>query len=72
MVAWLLPVGLLVTVVLISVPGLPGILAALAWGWIVFPSGARLLRSHARSRGHGGDAGGLDDPDTNYWRIKLL
>jgi hypothetical protein len=72
MVAWLLPVGLLVTVVLISVPGLPGILAALAWGWIVFPYGARLLRSHARSRGRGRGVSGVDDLDTQYWRIKLL
>jgi hypothetical protein len=68
-VAWLLPVGLLVTVVLISLSNPSGYLAVLVWGWVVFPYGLALLRSRTR-RGRR-DAHGLDDLDTNYWRTKV-
>ena len=72
MVGWFLPVGLLVTVVLISLSNVPAYLAVLAWGWVVFPYGAALVRSRARTRGGARDVSGLDDLDTNHWRTRLL
>lgn len=71
MVGWFLPLGLLVTVALISLSSLPAYAAVLVWGWVVFPYGAAWLRSRARTRGGGREAGGLPDLDMQYWRTRL-
>ncbi len=66
---WVLPVGLLVTVALVSLfPSLPAALFPLVWGWVIFPFGL----SYLRSRGRGRPSGALDDNDTDYWRTTVL
>jgi hypothetical protein len=66
---WVLPVGLLVTVALVSLfPSLSAALLPLVWGWVVFPVGLIYLRSRGRGRARGA----LDDIDIDYWRTKLL
>jgi hypothetical protein len=68
MLPWLLPVGLLGTVVLISLPGALGLLLVGLWGWLVFPYLAAYIRGHARAdEGNGSDGG-----ETDYWRTKRM
>ncbi|MFZ0378093.1 MAG: hypothetical protein WCD11_19620 [Solirubrobacteraceae bacterium] len=68
MLPWLLPVGLLGTVVLISLPGALGFLLVGLWGWLVFPYLAACIRAHARA--DGGNGFGGDEAD--YWRTKRM
>jgi hypothetical protein len=65
---WLLPVGLLVVVVLISLGDVTGYLLATLWGLVLFPYGAVFMRRHSRDRR---DGSGFSEDDTDYWRITL-
>ena len=69
LVPWLLPAGLLGTVVLICLPGAFAFLLAGIWGWLVFPYAAAYV--HAHSRADGRRIGGHDG-ETDYWRTKLM
>jgi hypothetical protein len=72
MVPWLLPLGVLGTVALISLSNLLGYVLVLVWGWVLFPYGAAYIRSHARTAGAHEDGSPLgDDDDVDYWRTKL-
>lgn len=65
MLSWLFPVGLLVTVVLLSLlPGLPGSLLAVVWGWVLLPVVVIGIRSRGRGRAP-------DEVDAPYWRTRL-
>jgi hypothetical protein len=66
---WLLPVGLLGAVVLISVSGVFGFILAGIWGWLAFPYLAMFISARARAGGNG-DA--FRDGETDYWRTKLM
>jgi hypothetical protein len=66
MLPWMLPVGLLGTVALISLSNVVGYVLAALWGWLVFPSVALYIR-----RGTG-DRNGSRDADTDYWRTRLM
>lgn len=68
MLPWLLPVGLLGTVVLISLPGVVGLLLVGLWGWFVFPYLAAYIRTHARPDGDNG----FGEGEADYWRIKRM
>lgn len=68
MLPWLLPVGLLGAVGLISLSNVFGYLLAAVWGWLVFPSVALYVRS--RSHTHQGTSNG--DADADYWRTRLM
>ena len=71
MVPWSFPVGLLVTVALVSVlPGWWGVLTVIAWGWVLFPVGMRWVRR--RSAGDRDAADELDELEHSYWRIRAL
>ncbi len=70
MLPWLLPLGVVVSVALISLSSAVGYLLALAWAWVLFPYGAAYIRSHARIPGTGGN--GDPDGDTDYWRTRPL
>lgn len=73
MLPWLLPIGVLVTVVLVSLfPSLPASLLALLWGWILFPFVLTYLRSRARTSRRDGADSGPEEIDIPYWRTKLL
>lgn len=66
MLPWLVPLGLLVTVALVSLfPSLPASLLPVVWGFLVFPVGLICYRSRDRSTGRK-----LDETDTDYWRTK--
>lgn len=72
MLPWLLPVGLLGTVVLISLPTPFAFLLVGIWGWLVFPYVAAYINSHSRSdggRNHGND---FPDGEADYWRTKRI
>jgi len=69
---WLLPAGLLGTVVLISLPGAFGILLAGIWGWLVFPYAAVYIRAHARVGPGRDEWNGFPDGEADYWRTKLM
>jgi len=72
MLPWLLPLGLLVTVVLVALfPTLPASLLAVVWGWILVPFGLTLIRARARTSGRDGAEGGPQEIDTPYWRTRL-
>ena len=62
MLPWLFPLGVLVTVALLSVSGVFAFALTVAWGWVLFPFGVRYIRSLTRTPG---DA----DDDHSYWRI---
>jgi hypothetical protein len=63
--AWLFPLGALVTVVLVSLfPSLPGSLLAVVWGWVLLPAVVMYVRSRGRARSE------LDEIDAPYWRIR--
>lgn len=68
---WLLPLGLLGSVVLLSLGNVFGYLLATAWGFVLFPHGANYIRTRSRRRGDGGDENGVHDVDTHYWRTTL-
>jgi len=71
MLPWLLPVGLLGTVALISLSNGFGYLLAMAWGWLVFPYVAACIHSRSRThRGRGSNGNRSRDVDTHYWRTK--
>jgi hypothetical protein len=72
MLPWLLPAGLLGTVVLISLPGVFAFLLAGIWGWLVFPYAAVHIRAHSRSDGGRMDGNGFGHGETDYWRTKLM
>lgn len=72
MLPWLLPVGLLGTVVLISLSNVLGYVLAGVWGWVLFPYGAAFIHSRARTSGARNDASPFGGDDTDYWRTKLL
>ena len=68
MLPWLLPVGLLGAVGLISLSNVFGYLLAAAWGWLVFPSVALYVRSRSHTRQGTSDR----DADADYWRTRLM
>jgi hypothetical protein len=72
LVPWLLPAGLLGTVVLICLPGVCAFLLAGIWGWLVFPYAAAYVHAHSRAHGCGIDRDGFRDGETDYWRTKLM
>ncbi len=72
MLPWLLPVGLLGTVVLISLPGVLGFLLVGLWGWLVFPYLAVCIRAHARTDGGNSYGNGLRGGETDYWRTTRM
>lgn len=66
---WIFPLGLLGTVVLVSISSVAGGLLALAWGFVLVPHAGKYIHTH--SRGH--DAtGAANDIETHYWRTTLL
>ena len=73
MLPWLLPVGLLGVVALISLANVLGVLLVMLWGWLVFPFLALYIRSRARAR-HGVRIRDAlwDDADTDYWRTRSM
>jgi hypothetical protein len=72
MLPWLLPVGLLGTVVLISLPGVLGFLLVGLWGWLVFPYLAACIRTHARADGNHSYENGFSTGEMDYWRTKRM
>jgi uncharacterized membrane protein len=72
MLPWLLPVGLLGTVALISLSNAFGYLLAVAWGWLVFPFLARYVRSRSHDRQGTISRNGFPDEDAHYWRTRLM
>jgi hypothetical protein len=68
---WLLPLGVLGTVALISLSSPLGYLLAGVWGWVLLPYGAAYIHSHARTPGARNDASPLSSEDIDYWRTKL-
>jgi hypothetical protein len=72
MVPWLLPAGLLGTVVLISLSGALAYVLVGIWGWIVFPYVAAYIRAHSRSDGGPNNANVFGDGEMDYWRTKLM
>lgn len=69
---WLLPAGLLGTVVLISLPGAFAYVLAGIWGWLVFPYAAAYICAHSRADGGRIDGNGSRDGEADYWRTKLM
>lgn len=69
---WLLPVGVLGTVALISLSNVLGYGLAIVWGFVLFPYGAAYIRSRARTSGARKDGSRFADDDMDYWRTKLL
>jgi|SRR5580700_12276310 hypothetical protein len=69
---WLLPVGLLGTVVLISLSGAWAYLLAGIWGWLVFPYVAAYIRAHSRADGGPNNGNGFPNGEADYWRTKLM
>jgi hypothetical protein len=63
---WLLPVGLLGVVGLLSLSGTLGYVLAGIWGWLAFPYLAAYIRSRS-SRGHSG----FRADESDYWRTRL-
>jgi len=72
MLPWLLPAGLLGTVVLISLPGVFAYLLAGIWGWLVVPYAAAHVHAHARRDGDRTDGDAFRDGEADYWRTKLM
>lgn len=72
MLPWLLPLGLLGTVALISLSNLLGYILAGVLGWVLFPYGAAYIYSHARTSGARNNGSPFNDDDMDYWRTKLL
>ena len=72
LVPWLLPAGLLGTVVLICLPGAFAFLLAGIWGWLVFPYVAAYVHAHSRADARRMDRGGFGDGETDYWRTKRM
>jgi hypothetical protein len=72
MLPWLLPLGLLGTVVLISLPGVLGFLLVGLWGWIVFPYLAAYIRSRARVDGSDSYGDGFGGGEMDYWRTRRM
>jgi hypothetical protein len=71
MAVWLLPVGMLGGVVLISLGGVTGYLLAALWGIVLFPHGAAFIRRHTRGAREASGGNGFPDEETDYWRITL-
>lgn len=72
MLPWLLPVGLLGTVALISLSGVWAFLLVGIWGWLVFPCVAVYIRARSRADGGGNNGDGFRDGEADYWRTKLM
>jgi uncharacterized membrane protein YgcG len=72
MLPWLLPVGLLGAVALISLSGALAYLLAGIWGWLVFPCVAAYVRAHSRAHGGGNNRSGFRGGEADYWRTKLM
>jgi hypothetical protein len=72
MLPWLLPAGLLGTVVLISLPSVFACLFAGIWGWLVLPYLAAYIRAHARADPGNGHANGVRGGEMDYWRTRLM
>jgi hypothetical protein len=73
MLPWLLPVGLLGTIALISLSGPFAYLLAGIWGWIAFPYVAAYVRAHSRADEGGNNNGnGFRDGEADYWRTKFM
>jgi hypothetical protein len=70
-VPWLLPLGVLGTVALISLSNLLGYVLAGVWGLILFPYGAAYVQARARSTGARSGGSPFSDDDMDYWRTKL-
>ena len=72
MLPWLLPLGVLGAVALISLSNALGDMLAIVWGCIVFPYGAAHIHSRARTTGTRENGVPLSGDDMDYWRTKLL
>jgi hypothetical protein len=72
MLPLLLPVGLLGTVVLISLPGVFALLLTVIWGWLVFPCVAVFVRARSRVGGDGRSGNYFRDGEPDYWRTRLM
>lgn len=71
MLPWLLPAGVLGTVVLISLSGVFAYVLVAIWGWVVFPSVAAYVHAHSRAdESH--EHGTGPDGEADYWRTKLM
>ncbi len=68
---WLLPAGLLGTVVLISLSSPVGLILVGIWGFLVFPYVAAYIYSHSRADGGRDNENGSPDGEADYWRTKL-
>jgi Mn2+/Fe2+ NRAMP family transporter len=68
---WLLPAGLLGTVVLISLPSPFALILVGIWGWLVFPYVAAYIHSHSHADGGRYNENGSTDGEADYWRTKL-
>ena len=72
MLPWLLPVGLLGTVALISLSNLLGYILAGVLGWALLPYAAAYIHSHTRRPGALNNGNPFDGDEVDYWRTKLL
>jgi hypothetical protein len=72
MLPWLLPVGLLGTVALISLSSAFAYLLAGIWCWLVFPCVAAYVCAHSQADGGRNDGNGFRGGEADYWRTKLM
>lgn len=72
MLPWLLPVGLLGAVLLISMSNVFGFLLAVVWGWLVFPFVALYIRSRSHTRQGTSDRNAFSEADAHYWRTRVM
>jgi hypothetical protein len=70
--AWILlsgfGLGVVGALLLLSFASVYGDLAAMAWGFVVFPHGWAYVACHGPRRGPGSDDQDFGDASTRYWR----
>ncbi len=71
MVPWLFPLGVLGTVVFISLSNVVGYILVMVWGWVLFPYGAAHIRAHVRTPGALNNGSQFSADEIDYWRTHL-
>jgi len=62
------PVGVIGALLLLSLASVFGDVAAMLWGFVVFPHGAVYVCRHWVPRGPGSEPVSVNDTQTHYWR----